>query len=110
MAGSPDVVDTARAALLAVAMQVGAGATLSGVSLVRRRCGGADSTRSYRRRAVARALMSACEDGPRARRVQDPLMVRLSDQDVIAFDSTLGYVEGEVVVLGRFLDQQVPMD
>jgi ribosomal protein S18 acetylase RimI-like enzyme len=32
-------------------------------------------------------------------------MVRHSNQDVIAFYTTLGYVDGEVVVLGRFLDR-----
>jgi hypothetical protein len=32
-------------------------------------------------------------------------MVRHSNQDVIAFYNALGYVDGEVVVLGRFLDR-----
>jgi len=55
--------------------------------------------------------MSACEDWVRERSVlKIQLMVRSSNQDVIAFYSTLGYVEGAVVVLGRFLNEQVPMD
>jgi len=32
-------------------------------------------------------------------------MVRHSNQDVIAFYKALGYVDGEVVVLGRSLDR-----
>jgi ribosomal protein S18 acetylase RimI-like enzyme len=50
--------------------------------------------------------MSACEDWVRERGVlKIQLMVRHSNQDVIAFYTALGYVDGEVVVLGRFLDR-----
>lgn len=58
------------------------------------------------RQGVARALMGACEEWVRERGVPKiQLMVRHSNQDVIAFYRALGYVDGEVVVLGRFLDQ-----
>jgi Acetyltransferases len=61
---------------------------------------------SHQRQGVARALMSACEDWVRERGVlKIQLMVRHSNQDVIAFYNALGYVDGEVVVLGRFLDR-----
>jgi ribosomal protein S18 acetylase RimI-like enzyme len=61
---------------------------------------------SHRRQGVARRLMSACEDWVRERGVlKIQLMVRHANQDVIAFYSALGYVDGEVVVLGRFLDR-----
>jgi len=60
---------------------------------------------SHQRQGLARALMVACEDWVRARGVlKIQLMVRHSNQDVIAFYNALGYVDGEVVVLGRFLD------
>jgi ribosomal protein S18 acetylase RimI-like enzyme len=59
----------------------------------------------HRRQGVARALMSACEDWVRERGVRKiQLMVRHSNQDVIAFYESLGYVDSDVVVLGRFLD------
>lgn len=61
---------------------------------------------SHQRQGLARALMSACEDWVRERGVlKIQLMVRHSNQDVIAFYNALGYVDGEVVVLGRFLDR-----
>jgi len=61
---------------------------------------------SHQRQGLARALMAACEDWVRARGVlKIQLMVRHSNQDVIAFYNALGYVDGEVVVLGRFLDR-----
>lgn len=61
---------------------------------------------SHRRQGVARVLMRACEDWVRSRGVPKiQLMVRHTNQDVIAFYTALGYVDGEVVVLGRFLDQ-----
>jgi ribosomal protein S18 acetylase RimI-like enzyme len=61
---------------------------------------------SHQRQGVARALMSACEEWIRERGVlKIQLMVRHSNQDVIAFYNALGYVNGEVVVLGRFLDR-----
>jgi GNAT superfamily N-acetyltransferase len=60
---------------------------------------------SYQRQRVARALKSTCEDWVRERSVlKVQLLVRSSNQDVIAFYSTFGYIEGAVVVLGRFLD------
>jgi len=50
-------------------------------------------------------LKSTCEDWVRERSVlKVQLLVRSSNQDVIAFYSTFGYIEGAVVVLGRFLD------
>ena len=61
---------------------------------------------SHQPQGVARGLMSACEDWVRERGVlKIQLMVRHSNQDVIAFYTALGYVDGEVVVLGRFLDR-----
>ena len=61
---------------------------------------------SHQRQGLARALMAACEDWVRARGVlKIQLMVRHSNPDVIAFYNALGYVDGEVVVLGRFLDR-----
>ncbi len=61
---------------------------------------------SHHRQGIARGLMSACEDWVRERGVPKiQLMVRHSNKDVIAFYTALGYVDGEVVVLGRFLDQ-----
>jgi ribosomal protein S18 acetylase RimI-like enzyme len=61
---------------------------------------------SHQRQGMARALMSACEDWVRERGVlKIQLMVRHSNQDMIAFYNALGYVDGEVVVLGRFLDR-----
>jgi hypothetical protein len=63
---------------------------------------------SHRRRGVARALMRACEEWVRLRGVPKiQLMVRHTNHEVIAFYTALGYVDGEVVVLGRFLDEQV---
>jgi ribosomal protein S18 acetylase RimI-like enzyme len=61
---------------------------------------------SRQRQGVARGLMSACEGWVRERGVlKIQLMVRHSNVDVIAFYTALGYVDGEVVVLGRILDQ-----
>lgn len=61
---------------------------------------------SQQRQGVASALMSACENWVRERGVlKIQLMVRHLNHDVIAFYNALGYVDGEVVVLGRFLDR-----
>jgi ribosomal protein S18 acetylase RimI-like enzyme len=61
---------------------------------------------SHQRQGVARALMSVCAEWARERGVlKIQLMVRHSNQDVIAFYNALGYVDGKVVVLGRFLDR-----
>lgn len=50
------------------------------------------------------ALMRAAEDWLRARDVPKlNLMVRRSNLGVLAFYEALGYSDGEVVVLGRFL-------
>lgn len=61
---------------------------------------------SHQHQGIARGLMSACEDWVRERGVlKIQLMVRHSNEDVIAFYTALGYIDGEVVVLGRFLDK-----
>lgn len=60
---------------------------------------------SDQRTGLGRALMGACESWVRDRGVLKlQLMVRHTNQDVISFYDALGYVDGEVVVLGRFLD------
>jgi ribosomal protein S18 acetylase RimI-like enzyme len=57
------------------------------------------------RSGLGRKLMRACEDWVRAAGVPKiQLMVRQSNPGVITFYETLGYEQGEVVVLGRFLD------
>lgn len=57
-----------------------------------------------RRRGLGRALMEACEQWLRDRGVPKVnLMVRHSNRAVVAFYEALGYADGEVVVLGRFL-------
>ena len=61
-----------------------------------------DSQRS----GLGRALMQASETWLRDRSVPKVnLMVRSTNSDVIAFYETLGYEDGEVVVLGKFLDE-----
>ncbi len=58
-----------------------------------------------RRQGVGRDLMRECEEWVRLRGMSKiQLMVRHGNQDVIAFYAGLGYTDGEVVVLGRFLD------
>ena len=57
------------------------------------------------RRGLGRQLMRACEEWVRERGVPKiQLMVRQANQGVISFYEALGYQDGEVVVLGRFLD------
>ena len=57
------------------------------------------------RRGVGRALVRASEQWLAERGVPKlNLMVRKGNEDVLAFYESLGYEEGEVVVLGRFLD------
>ncbi len=57
------------------------------------------------RRGVGRALVAASEQWLAERGVPKlNLMVRRGNEDVLAFYESLGYEEGEVVVLGRFLD------
>lgn len=58
------------------------------------------------RSGLGRALMQACESWLRDRSVPKVnLMVRTTNSAVIAFYEALGYEDGEVVVLGKFLDQ-----
>ena len=57
------------------------------------------------RRGVGRALVRASEQWLAERGVPKvQLMVRQGNEDVIAFYASLGYEDGEVVVLGRRLD------
>ena len=57
------------------------------------------------RHGVGRALMRASEEWLAERGVPKVnLMVRKENEDVLAFYTSLGYKDGEVVVLGRFLD------
>ena len=58
-----------------------------------------------RRSGLGRALMQASETWLRARSVPKiHLMVRTTNRAVVAFYEALGYENGEVVVLGKFLD------
>jgi ribosomal protein S18 acetylase RimI-like enzyme len=55
---------------------------------------------------LGRALMTACEEWVRHRGIPKiQLMVRRTNPHVVAFYETLGYVEAEIVVLGRFLPE-----
>lgn len=57
------------------------------------------------RKGLGRQLMRACEAWLRERGVPKvQLMVRQTNQDVVSFYESLGYQDGEVVVLGRFLN------
>ena len=57
------------------------------------------------RHGVGRALMRASEKWLAERGVPEVnLMVRRGNEDVLAFYESLGYKDGEVVVLGRVLD------
>lgn len=61
---------------------------------------------ALRRSGLGRALMHASEEWLRERRVPKVnLMVRTTNSAVIAFYEALGYKDGEVVVLGKFLDE-----
>ena len=58
------------------------------------------------RHGVGRALMRASEQWLAERGVPKlNLMVRRGNEDVLAFYESLGYKDGEVVVLGRFLNE-----
>lgn len=57
-----------------------------------------------RGRGLGRAMMGACEAWVRARGIPKiQLMVRTTNTAVTGFYQHLGYVDGEVVVLGRWL-------
>lgn len=57
-----------------------------------------------RRQGLGRVLVRASEGWLRARGVPKlNLMVRAANSDVLAFYDALGYADGEVVVLGKFL-------
>lgn len=57
-----------------------------------------------RRAGTGRALMAAAEQWLRDRAVPKlNLMVRGTNRDVVAFYEALGYTDGDVVVLGKFL-------
>jgi len=58
----------------------------------------------HRRLGLGRALMAAAEEWLRGRGVPKlNLMVRATNQEALGFYERLGYEDGEVVVLGRFL-------
>ncbi len=60
---------------------------------------------SEQRKGPGRQLMHACEACVRERGVlKIQLMVRRTNHGVLSFYESLGYEDGEVVVLGRFLD------
>ena len=55
-------------------------------------------------RGLGRDLMRSCESWLRERGVPKiQLMVRQTNRGVISFYESLGYQDGDVVVLGRFL-------
>lgn len=59
-----------------------------------------------RRSGVGRALMQSSEEWLRERGMPKVnLMVRTTNSAAIAFYARLGYEDGEVVVLGKFLDR-----
>jgi ribosomal protein S18 acetylase RimI-like enzyme len=61
-------------------------------------------TERLRGRGLGRALMTACEAWVAERGIPKlQLMVRSGNAGVVAFYERLGYIDGEVVVLGRFL-------
>ena len=58
------------------------------------------------RSGLGRALMQSSETWLRERSVPKVnLMVRTTNSAVISFYETLGYQDGEVVVLGKFLNE-----
>ena len=62
-----------------------------------------------RRNGLGRQLMRACEAWVRQRGVPKiQLMVRGANSDVMAFYSSLGYEQSDVVVLARFLTDSEP--
>ncbi len=59
-----------------------------------------------RRAGLGRDLMNACERWLMQRKVPKiNLMVRTTNTSVVAFYDSLGYEDGEVLVLGKFLDR-----
>lgn len=61
-----------------------------------------------RGRGVGRALMSAAEEWLAAAGVPKvQLMVRAGSTEVVAFYEALGYADQQVLVLGRFLDEDL---
>jgi ribosomal protein S18 acetylase RimI-like enzyme len=59
-----------------------------------------------RQSGIGRALMQAAETWVRGRGIPKlQLMVRTTNEDVVAFYRALGYENADVVVLGRFLEQ-----
>ncbi len=63
----------------------------------------------HQRHGLGRAIMGACEEWVSARGIAKiQLMVRLGNEPVIAFYQRLGYIDAEVVVLGRRLDAESP--
>lgn len=61
-----------------------------------------------RGRGLGRQMMRACEEWLRDRGLQKvQLMVRFENADVLAFYRRLGYLPGDVVVLARWLDEEV---
>ena len=59
-----------------------------------------------RDRGVGRRMMEACEAWVQAREIPKiQLMVRAANQAVVGFYEHLGYVDADVVVLGRRLDR-----
>jgi ribosomal protein S18 acetylase RimI-like enzyme len=60
--------------------------------------------RDHQGTGVGRRLMQACEEWIRARQIPKiQLMVRNTNEHVIAFYAALGYVDAECTVLARFL-------
>jgi ribosomal protein S18 acetylase RimI-like enzyme len=63
-----------------------------------------------RRTGLGRELMQTSEQWLRDRGVPKlNLMVRTTNAPVVRFYESLGYEDGEVLVLGKFLDGQVPL-
>jgi hypothetical protein len=59
-----------------------------------------------RRRGLGRLMMAACETWTRERGIPKlQLMVRRTNDGVLAFYAALGYTDAQVVVLGKRLDE-----
>ncbi len=66
-------------------------------------------TPASQRRGLGRRMMQACEQWVHAHGVPKvQLMVRTDNRAVVAFYERLGYSDGQVLVLGRRLDGDVP--
>jgi ribosomal protein S18 acetylase RimI-like enzyme len=62
-------------------------------------------TATERGNGIGHQLMRACEDWIRERGIPKiQVMVRQANEEVVSFYERLGYADGEVRVLGRFLD------